>query len=266
MRAPHVRPTAGGLTRTHSHATGFFGRTGRGTDEYHGVQGRVDIINSTLGKALGGATGGYTAGPRRVVEVLRQRSRPYLFSNSVAPAVVAASLAVFDLLEKDHSLVAKLQRNTHAFRDGMAKAGFKLSGQRDCPIVPVMLGDARLAGEMADDLLGKGVYVIGFSFPVVPKGAARIRCQMSAAVRSHSVARARVGVGVVVGELTRRGRGTTSIRPSRFSTASRLLSRPARRGAFSSKSTRMRAHTQSERREVTATAWRATCWRRRSSS
>jgi len=145
-------------------------------------------INIMVGKkiqALGGATGGYTTGPSRVIEILRQRSRPYLFSNSVAPAVVAASLAVFDILEKDFSLVEKLKRNTHSFRDGMSKAGFKLSGQRDCPIVPVMLGglgdDARLASEIADELLNENVYVIGFSFPVVPKGSARIRCQLSAA-------------------------------------------------------------------------------------
>jgi glycine C-acetyltransferase len=178
------------------HATGFFGPTGRGTDEYLGVRGRVDIINSTLGKALGGATGGYTTGPSRVIELLRQKSRPYLFSNSVSPAVVASSLAVFDILEADYSLVERVKRNTHAFRDGMAKAGFKLSGQRDCPIVPVMLGDARLAGAMADALLKRDVYVIGFSFPVVPKGAARIRCQISAA---HSPAQIQQCIEAFVG-------------------------------------------------------------------
>jgi len=242
--------------RAKSHATGFFGRTGRGTDEYHGVRGRVDIINSTLGKALGGATGGYTAGPRRVVEVLRQRSRPYLFSNSVAPAVVAASLAVFNLLEKDHSLVEKLQRNTHAFRDGMAKAGFALSGQRDCPIVPVMLGDARLASAMADDLLGKGVYVIGFSFPVVPKGAARIRCQMSAAVRL-SISRARTR------ELTRRA--VLHEKKIAFARADSALRQGLCRGRQGAGRSQVKPGGGGER-EFTATAWRATCWRRRSSS
>ena len=162
------------------HATGFFGRTGRGTDEYSGVRGRVDIINSTLGKALGGATGGYTAGPAKVVELLRQKSRPYLFSNSVAPTVVDVSLRVLDMIEADSSLVRRVLENTHKFRDGMTRAGFKLSGARDHPIVPVWLGDARLAQEFADDMLQRGVYVVGFSFPVVPRGQARIRTQMSA--------------------------------------------------------------------------------------
>ena len=163
------------------HATGFFGPTGRGTDEYLGVRGRVDIINSTLGKAMGGATGGYTTGPAKVIEMLRQKSRPYLFSNSLPPSTVAASLAAFDLVEKDHSLVAKVRSNVHYFRDTLSKAGFTLSGARDHPIVPIMLGDARLAGEMADKMLEHGIYVIGFSFPVVPKGKARIRTQISAA-------------------------------------------------------------------------------------
>jgi glycine C-acetyltransferase len=163
------------------HATGFFGPTGRGTDEYLGVRGRIDIINSTLGKALGGATGGYTASSSRVVEMLRQRSRPYLFSNSVTPCVVDASLAVLDMIEKDYSLVERVRKNTHMFRDALTKAGFKLSGAKDHPIVPVWLGDAKLAQDFAQDMLQQGIYVIGFSFPVVPRGQARIRTQISAA-------------------------------------------------------------------------------------
>jgi glycine C-acetyltransferase len=163
------------------HATGFFGATGRGTDEYAGVRGRVDIINSTLGKALGGATGGYTAGSRAVVDVLRQRARPYLFSNSVAPAVVGASLEVFKMIAEDSSYVERVRGLTHRFRGKLTAAGFTLRGAMDHPIVPVMLGDARLAAEFAEAVLARGVYVVGFSFPVVPKGAARIRTQISAA-------------------------------------------------------------------------------------
>ena len=143
------------------HATGFFGKTGRGTDEHTGTQGQVHIINSTLGKALGGATGGYTASTREVVDVLRNKARPYLFSNSVAPAVVGASLKVFDMIEKDSSHCAKVRALTHRFRDGMTAAGFTLSGDYDHPICPVMLGDARLSAEFADEMLKKGVYVIG---------------------------------------------------------------------------------------------------------
>lgn len=171
------------------HATGFFGPTGRGTDEYLGVRGRIDIINSTLGKAMGGATGGYTTGPARVVEMLRQKSRPYLFSNSLPPSTVAASITAIDLVEKDHSLVAKVRDNTHYFRDALTKAGFTLSGARDHPIVPVMLGDARLASEMAERMLERGIYVVGFSFPVVPKGKARIRTQLSAAHSREDIER-----------------------------------------------------------------------------
>lgn len=163
------------------HATGFFGPTGRGTDEYHGVMGQIDIINSTLGKALGGATGGYTAARKEVIDVLRNKARPYLFSNSVAPAVVGASLKVFDMLSKDSSYVEKVRRLTHKFRKAMGAAGFTLKGAMDHPICPVMLGDARLAAEFADEMLKRGVYVVGFSFPVVPKGQARIRTQISAA-------------------------------------------------------------------------------------
>ncbi|OQR95975.1 2-amino-3-ketobutyrate coenzyme A ligase, mitochondrial precursor [Thraustotheca clavata] len=163
------------------HTTGFFGPTGRGTDEYFGLRGKIDIINSTLGKALGGGTGGYTTGRQEVIDTLRQRSRPYLFSNSVSPVVVGASLKVFEMLESSSEYVEQIRDNTHHFRDRMAAAGFKLTGARDHPIVAVMIGDARLASKLADDMLQQGIYVIGFSFPVVPKGLARIRVQMSAA-------------------------------------------------------------------------------------
>jgi len=161
------------------HATGFLGRTGRGTHEYRDVIGRVDIITGTLGKALGGASGGFTSGRKEIVGWLRQRSRPYLFSNSVAPMIAAASIAVLDLLERDRSLAEHLHENAAHFRSRMEERGFDLiPGEH--PIIPVMLGDAKLATEMADRLLQRGVYVIGFSFPVVPKGQARIRTQMSA--------------------------------------------------------------------------------------
>jgi len=163
-----------------SHAVGFVGARGRGTPELHGVTDRVDIVTGTLGKALGGASGGYTSGRREIVDLLRQRSRPYLFSNSVAPAVVGASLKVLDLLETSDDLRARLRDNTAWFREAMTGQGFDvLPG--DHPIVPVMIGDAARATEMADRLLGKGVYVIGFSYPVVPVGKARIRTQVSAA-------------------------------------------------------------------------------------
>jgi glycine C-acetyltransferase len=161
------------------HATGFLGETGRGTHEYRGVKGRIDIITGTLGKALGGASGGFTSGRKEIVGWLRQRSRPYLFSNSVAPVIAAASIAVFDLLERDTSLAEQLHENARYFRSKMAERGFDLiPGEH--PIIPVMLGDAKLATEMADRLLERGIYVIGFSFPVVPEGKARIRTQMSA--------------------------------------------------------------------------------------
>ena len=169
------------------HATGFFGPTGKGTDEYWNVREDIDIINSTLGKALGGGTGGYTAASKEVVDMLRQRARPYLFSNTIAPSIVGASLKVFSMLEKDHSLVNKVLSLTHRFRDGMTKAGFVLKGSYDHPICPVMIPaigektDAMMATEVADALLKRGIYVIGFSFPVVPKGQARIRTQISAA-------------------------------------------------------------------------------------
>lgn len=168
-----------------SHATGFIGMTGRGTSELCGVQGRVDIITSTLGKALGGATGGFTAGRKEIIDILRQRSRPYLFSNTVALAVVAASLKVFEILERSSELIEQITQNTKYFREEMTKNGFRiLEGVH--PIVPVMLGDAKLARDMANDLLGEGIYVIGFSYPVVPQNKARIRVQISAAhTREH---------------------------------------------------------------------------------
>ncbi|MEE3028930.1 MAG: glycine C-acetyltransferase [Pseudomonadota bacterium] len=161
------------------HATGFLGENGKGSHEYCGVMGRVDIITGTLGKALGGASGGYTSGKKEVVEWLRQRSRPYLFSNSVAPPIVSASLKVFEMMKEGEELRANLWRNANHFRTRMEEAGFTLAG-KDHAIIPVMLGDARLASEMADKMLEKGIYVIGFSYPVVPKGQARIRTQMSA--------------------------------------------------------------------------------------
>ena len=170
-----------------SHAVGFMGPTGRGTHEYHGVMGRVDIIPGTLGKALGGASGGYTSGRKETVALLRQRSRPYLFSNSVAPPIVAASLAALDLLERDPSLRERLMANTRRFRQGMKEAGFDIP-PGEHPIVPIMLGDAALATRMADSLLTKGVYVVGFSYPVVPKGKARVRCQVSAAHTNDDLA------------------------------------------------------------------------------
>ena len=163
-----------------SHATGFVGDTGRGTPERFGVSERVDVITSTLGKALGGAAGGFTSGRGEIVALLRQRSRPYLFSNTLAPAIVSAALEVVSLLSSTDEPRRRLRENTARFRKGMTAAGFRIA-EGDHPIVPVMLGDARLASGMADDLLERGIYVIGFSFPVVPKGKARIRVQLSAA-------------------------------------------------------------------------------------
>jgi len=163
-----------------SHAVGFMGVHGRGTHEHHDVQGRIDIMTGTLGKALGGASGGYTVARREIVELLRQRSRPYLFSNTVAPTIVAASLAVLKLLEQDTGLRDKLESNTRYFREQIRQVGLSVPDGEHA-IVPIMLGDAKLAKKMADRLLEKGVYVIAFSFPVVPKGTARIRAQVSAA-------------------------------------------------------------------------------------
>ena len=163
-----------------SHAVGFVGDKGGGTPEYCGVQGRVDIITGTLGKALGGASGGYTAARKEIVAWLRQRSRPYLFSNTLAPVITATSLTVLDLLESSDDLRIKLRKNAEYFRTGMERLGFDLV-PGDHPIIPVMLGDAKVASTMADKLLEEGIYVIGFSFPVVPRGQARIRVQISAA-------------------------------------------------------------------------------------
>ena len=163
-----------------SHAVGFMGARGRGTHEHHNVMGRIDIITGTLGKALGGASGGYTSGRAEIIEYLRQRSRPYLFSNTVAPSIVAGSIKAIDLLNESTELRDRLEANTKFFRDQMAGTGFKiLEGTH--PITPIMLGDAALASRFADAMLEKGVYVIGFSFPVVPQGKARIRTQISAA-------------------------------------------------------------------------------------
>ncbi len=166
-----------------SHAVGFMGRQGRGTHEYHDVLGRIDILTGTLGKALGGASGGYTSGRREIIEFLRQRSRPYLFSNTLAPPIAAGSIKALELLLQSTELRDRLEQNTRLFRDGMSRSGFQiLPGEH--PIVPIMLGDAALATRMADAMLAKGVYVIGFSYPVVPQGRARIRTQISAA-HSH---------------------------------------------------------------------------------
>lgn len=162
------------------HATGFIGEKGKGTPEYCDVMGRIDILTGTFGKALGGASGGYTSGKAEIIAWLRQRSRPYLFSNALAPAICEASLKVIDLLEKGDDLRQRLRENSAYFREKMTALGFTLAG-KDHPIIPVMLGDAKVASEMASELLKEGIYVIGFSFPVVPKDQARIRTQMSAA-------------------------------------------------------------------------------------
>jgi len=172
-----------------SHAVGFVGAHGRGTPEYCGVEGRVDIVTGTLGKALGGASGGYTSARKEVVEWLRQRSRPYLFSNTLAPVIAAASLKVFEIVENGDALRRRLYDNAERFHDKMTKLGFKLAGSGH-PIIPVMIGDATLAAKMAERLLDHGIYVIGFSFPVVPKGEARIRTQMSAAHSADDIDRA----------------------------------------------------------------------------
>jgi glycine C-acetyltransferase len=172
-----------------SHAVGFVGEGGRGTPEYCDVMGRVDIITGTLGKALGGASGGYTSGRKEIVDWLRQRSRPYLFSNSLAPAIAGTTLHVLTMLSSQNQLQQQLQRNAARFRAGMEDAGFTLAGAGH-PIIPVMLGDAKVAGEMAQRLLAKGLYVIAFSFPVVPQGKARIRTQMSAAHSDEDIDRA----------------------------------------------------------------------------
>jgi glycine C-acetyltransferase len=182
------------------HASGFLGSTGRGTHEYRDVMGRIDIITSTLGKALGGASGGFTSGRKQIVGWLRQRSRPYLFSNSVAPAIAATSIAVLDLLEDDDKLRGTLMDNAIYFRTGLTELGFELK-PGEHPIIPVMLGDAKLASSMADKLLEHGIYVIGFSFPVVPQGQARIRTQMSAGLTREHLDRAITAFGEVGREL-----------------------------------------------------------------
>jgi glycine C-acetyltransferase len=164
-----------------SHSTGFIGTTGRGTPEYHGVMDRVDIITSTFGKALGGASGGFTSGRKEIIDMLRQRSRPYLFSNTLAPGIAAAVFKALETLSASTELRDRLERNTAYFREGMTQAGFKIN-PGDHPIVPIMLGDAKVAVEMADRMLAEGVYVIAFSYPVVPKDRARIRVQISAAL------------------------------------------------------------------------------------
>jgi glycine C-acetyltransferase len=183
-----------------SHAVGFVGSGGRGTPEYCDVVDRVDLVTGTLGKALGGASGGYTSGRREIIEWLRQRSRPYLFSNSLAPAIAATTLHVLEMLKPDNELQRQLQRNATRFRAGMEDAGFTLAGAGH-PIIPVMLGDAKVAGEMAQRLLEKGVYVIAFSFPVVPQGRARIRTQMSAAHSDADIDRAVAAFTEVAGEM-----------------------------------------------------------------
>lgn len=183
-----------------SHAVGVLGESGRGTHEHCAVMDRVDIITGTLGKALGGASGGYTSGRREIVELLRQRSRPYLFSNSVAPAIVAASIRSLELLQESTELLDRLRKNTKLFRSAITETGLTvLPG--DHPIVPVMLGDAKLASEMAERLLELGIYVIGFSFPVVPEGKARIRTQVSAAHSEQDLAMAAKAFGKVAREL-----------------------------------------------------------------
>jgi glycine C-acetyltransferase len=171
------------------HATGFIGKTGRGTIELKNVLGRVDIITGTLGKALGGAMGGFTSGRKEIIELLRQRSRPYLFSNSLAPSIVGASIAVFDLLSSTTELRDKLEDNIHRFKAGIKAAGFDIK-DGDSAIVPVMLYDAKLSQVFADKLLQEGIYVIGFFFPVVPKEQARIRVQLSAAHESEHIDKA----------------------------------------------------------------------------
>ena len=183
-----------------SHAVGFVGAHGRGTHEHHGVMGRVDVITGTLGKALGGASGGYTSGRREIIELLRQRSRPYLFSNTLCPSIAGATLKVLDMLSESTELRDRLETNTRFFRDGMTSLGFKvLPGTH--PICPIMLCDAALAVKVADAMLHKGVYVIGFSYPVVPKGEARIRTQISAAHSRADLQKALDAFGAVKKEM-----------------------------------------------------------------
>ena len=203
-----------------SHSSGFLGKTGRGTHEYHNVMGRIDIITGTLGKALGGASGGFTSGRKEMIEMLRQRSRPYLFSNTVAPSIVGASIAVFDMLTETTELRDKLENNTKYFRDKMTAAGFDIK-PGDHPIVPIMLYEATVAQEFAARLLDEGVYVIGFFYPVVAKGLARIRVQLSAAHEMHHLDKAiaaftKVGkeMGVLKGQPTTENLHSEKVEPS----------------------------------------------------
>jgi glycine C-acetyltransferase len=183
-----------------SHAVGFVGEGGRGTPAYCGVADRVDIVTGTLGKALGGASGGYTSGRREIIDWLRQRSRPYLFSNSLAPTIAATTVTVLEMLQSGDDRQRRLERNATRFRAGMEAAGFTLAGAGH-PIIPVMIGDAKVAGEMADRLLARSIYVIAFSFPVVPQGKARIRTQMSAAHSDHDIDRAVAAFAEVAAEM-----------------------------------------------------------------
>ncbi len=183
-----------------SHAVGFVGEGGRGTPTYCGVADRVDIVTGTLGKALGGASGGYTSGRQEIVDWLRQRSRPYLFSNSLAPTIAATTMGVLEMLRSGDDLQRQLERNASRFRAGMEAAGFTLAGAGH-PIIPVMIGEAKIAGDMADRLLAKGIYVIAFSFPVVPQGKARIRTQMSAAHSDEDIDRAVAAFTEVAAEM-----------------------------------------------------------------
>ncbi|MGB9553930.1 MAG: aminotransferase class I/II-fold pyridoxal phosphate-dependent enzyme, partial [bacterium] len=181
-----------------SHATGFMGKTGRGTHEYWGVMGRVDIITTTLGKALGGASGGCTSGRKEIIEILRQRSRPYLFSNTLPPVIVSAAICAVDLISESTALRDKLEKNTKYFREKMTEVGFDIKPGIH-PIVPIMLYNARLAQDFARDLFQEGIYVIGFYYPVVPKGEARIRVQISAAHEMEHLEKA-IGAFVKVGQ------------------------------------------------------------------
>ena len=172
-----------------SHATGFIGKTGRGSAEHHNVMDKIDVFTSTLGKALGGASGGFTTGKKEIIELLRQRSRPYLFSNTLTPSITAAGIKVFDMISSKTDLRDRLEKNTIYFRNKMMQAGFDIL-EGDHPIVPIMLYDARLAQDMADELLKEGVYVIGFYYPVVPEGKARIRVQISASMKKADLEKA----------------------------------------------------------------------------
>jgi len=183
-----------------SHATGFVGQTGRGSAELRGCRDRIDVYTSTLGKALGGASGGFTSGRREIIDLLRNRSRPYLFSNTLAPPIVAGSIEAIALISESTALRDRLEHNTRRFRDGMTRAGLAIRPGTH-PIVPVMLGDAKLAVEMARRLLDHGIYVIGFSYPVVPKGQARIRVQLSAAHSDEDIDRAIEAFAAVAAEL-----------------------------------------------------------------